>query len=186
MINLRHIFLILICLFFESETTGQENHYTFDMTEILSNMTKNWSIGNGIEEPYFEVIVNEGMNLNNYTLEIMNSKITVYGDTINTGQVIKRFTFISDLIIEPNTLNNEQPLIPELKMFPNPAEKRVFFSANYIDRIFIYNMSGIFVKKIIVKNKTLALSLNELSSGTYIIQVIFDNNKGVYKKLIKK
>lgn len=163
------------------------------MSDFLSEMEKPWSIGNGInlqtdefEGPYFEVIVYGGMNLNGHHLEIMNTKITVVGDTINSyGGVTKRFFAISDLIVEGETLTITEPQeLYEMKMYPNPATDFVTFKGNYIEKMFVYDLNMKLVERIKVRNTQYKLDLRNYSRGIYIIQIGLQDNRGTFKKLI--
>jgi len=184
--------IVLLLMFVPFLPQTQEAFYTFDMSSFLSEMEKPWSIGNGtnqetgeFEGPYFEVVVYGGMNMNGHHLEIMNTKITVIGDTINSGVVSKRFTFISDLIVEDETLS--VPIVADkkqLKMYPNPAKVYATFKGDFIKGIRIYNLSGKLVKNIVVSGNEYRLSVYDYTSGLYIIEITFDDNQKTIKKLI--
>lgn len=181
--------ILFILLLYCGVGFAQGNFYTFDMSEFLATMEKSWSIGNAQNEPYFEVeVYTTGvMNLNNHTLEIMNSKIKVYGDTINTGQVIKRFFGVSEMIVYGNTLSTVEPNKDKnLLMYPNPAYSFVTFLNDYIEKIVIYDMNGKKVYSAIVKAREHRIDLNEFSKGVYVVQLWLSDKRGVFKRLIKK
>jgi len=70
------IFIILIFFSCGNESQG------VDLTPILSNMDKDWSIGNSCNEHQLIGYVDSDLNVNNFNLEILNAKITVYGQVI--------------------------------------------------------------------------------------------------------
>ena len=147
---------LILLLLISFNTYAQENFYTFDMSSFLSQMEKPWSIGNGtnsitgeFEGPYFEVVVYDGMNLGGHHLEIMNSKITVYGDTINSyNGITKKYFAISDLIVEDEVLSIPERELFEIKMYPNPASGYVNFKGNFVERLEIYDINGKSVVKL--------------------------------------
>jgi hypothetical protein len=194
-----HIKLLLLTLLFASPFLPQAqestpDYYIFDMSDFLSNMEKPWSIGNGIDiytgefvGPYFEVVVYNGMNMHDYNLEIMNTRITVYGDSINAGQVTKRFE-VSDIYFAP-TLEVEEVEIPdqlEIVLYPNPASSTTTIEGEYMKRITIYNINGQVVYRSKPKSNKINLNVSNFSSGIYMVQIYCENNRGVFKKLIVK
>jgi len=182
--------LFKIFLFSFLVSNSQQSVYIFDMTDFLSNMEKDWSIGNGIDiytgefvGPYFLVEVFEGMNMNYHKLEIMNSSITVYGDSINSGIVDKRFE-TSNLYFAP-LLSTEETYKPlSLKMYPNPATSSVTFQGEFVSKVILYDNNG----KIVIRTKPMSekftIITDFLSSGVYMVQIWCNNNRGVFKKLI--
>tara|TARA_R100000544_G_C2187599_1_gene40004 strand:+ start:93 stop:632 length:540 start_codon:yes stop_codon:yes gene_type:complete len=166
--------------------------YIFDMSEFLSEMDKPWSIGNGIDiytgefvGPYFEVEVHGGMNMNGHRLEIMNATITVYGDSINSGEVTKRFES-SNLYFAP--LLNVEPRLEKLQinLFPNPSVEYVTIEGVYMQRITVYDMNGKIVNRAKPRSNKFKMNVSSLSSGIYIMQIWCNNGRGVFKKLIIK
>ena len=182
-------FLILFIPFLPQ---AQQDFYIFDMSDFLSNMEKDWSIGNGIDTitgefvgAYFEVTVQDEMNMNGFKLEVMNSSITVFGDSINSGIVTKRFE-TSNLYFAP-TLGVEQINKPlEIVMYPNPSNDFVYFEGDYMDRIIIYDINAVLISRSKPRSNRFALSVSSFSSGTYMVQIFSDNKKGIFKKLIIK
>ena len=163
------------------------------MSDFLSDMDKCWSIGNGVnpetnefEGEYFEAYSN-GMNMNQHTLEIMNSTVTVYGDTINSGEVIKAFIFISELVIETNTLSVPEPPQPiEMIMYPNPARESTNFKGEYIENMTVYDVNGRVIKRVDVNDNNYKLQLDGMDDGIYMIQIWLADRRGIFKKLIIK
>tara|TARA_R110000851_G_scaffold165253_2_gene310183 strand:+ start:1550 stop:2140 length:591 start_codon:yes stop_codon:yes gene_type:complete len=194
--NLITAILFILSTPFLPQAQENTDFYTFDMTDFLSDMQKDWSIGNGenpytgeFEGYYFEVIVYEGMNFNNHQLEIMNSKITVIGDTINSIPIIKKYPDISELCVEEETLSIEdeppQDRI-EIIMYPNPADSEVTLRGHFMEKLTVYTIDGKKMIRANVRASEYTLDVSGYASGTYIVQIWMDSNKGIYKKLIIK
>ena len=172
---------------------AQENAYLFDMTEFLSNMTMPWSVGNGtnpetgeIEGIKFDVVVYDGMNFNNHELEIMNTKITVYGDTINSKNIIFKYFGVSDLEVITETLEipSEEERIVKVNMYPNPATYKAVLKGGFMEHIVVYDVDGGFITESSVNSNEYELDVSQFQNGVYIVQVWMSDNKGIVKKLI--
>jgi hypothetical protein len=78
---------------------------------------------------------------------------------------------------QPFTINNNisglaENSIPSIKVFPNPANDRLFVSAQNISDVEIYHVSGQIVLHQVVNNEnTIQLNISELASGSYFIKV---------------
>lgn len=83
-IKLKMIRIFLILLLFGCDNDSQGA----DLTPILSNMNKDWSIGNGCDEHQLIGYVNGDLNTNGYKLELMNTKIVVHGQV--NGEYTKK------------------------------------------------------------------------------------------------
>lgn len=98
------------------------------------------------------------------------------------------YHYIDDLSIVQNqssaSVLNE--LVDEFTMYPNPVKNTLnIHSDNKITKITIYNLFGQIVKREQLNDKDLNLSVDSLSSGTYLIKI--NTEKGIgYNKLIKK
>jgi hypothetical protein len=71
-----YIILNIICVIYGTLYAQSQNDW--DATEILSEMDKSWSIGNGCSEGHHKVVNVYGiLELNGNTLEIMDSTIQI-------------------------------------------------------------------------------------------------------------
>lgn len=189
----RHIKLLLLLLTMPFLPQAQTSEfYIFDMSDFLADMEKDWSIGNGIDiytgefvGPYFEAEVHGGMNMNGYRLEIMNATITVYGDSINSGIVQKRFES-SNLYFAPLLNVESRPERLEIKLYPNPSNKTVTIEGVYMQRITVYDMNGKIVNRSKPRSNEFKMNVSTFPSGVYIMQIWCDDGRGVFKKLIVK
>lgn len=184
-----------LIILFTNTLSAQGNYDTFDMTSFLGDMQEGWSIGNGTDSignfygPYFEVIVNGDMDMNGNTLEIMNCKIRVLGDTLFSGPVVKRYFGISELIVEGSTLSNNNPDYQDLKfylkLYPNPATSYFIVQTNKESKIIVYDILG----KVIIDPKqanTYFRFDNYLQAGVYFIKATNNDKQQLVKRLIIK
>jgi hypothetical protein len=86
---------------------------------------------------------------------------------------------------QPFTINNNisglaENSIPSIKVFPNPANDRLFVSAQNISDVEIYHVSGQIVLHQLVNNEnTIQLNISELASGSYFIKVMAQQHQKV-------
>lgn len=71
---------------------------------------------------------------------------------------------------------------PEVNVYPNPADVRVFVDVNEPTQVGIYNIAGSLMKSKMVYSKSEAIDISELNQGIYIIRS--QNNDSFVKKLI--
>lgn len=162
--------------------------YLFDITETWDSMgiTGGWSVGNAWNEPYAEYQYYGTLDFQGEDLEMMNSKLRVYGDTLNIGTLTLRYPQ-SDVIVEP-TLSNEEPSVPrlEIKMYPNPADVDVTFAGEYVERVTVYDMNGKIVYRGKPNSQEFTIITSNWASGMYTVQLFCLDNRGIFKKLIVK
>jgi hypothetical protein len=73
-----------------------------------------------------------------------------------------------------------------LKVYPNPTSCEVKILSNQIiDKVLIYNVFGKLVYQDFPKFSNIMLSLENLSSGVYVLN-FFLNNATITKKILKK
>lgn len=76
-----HVVLSIICAICSNGYAQYQNDW--DATEILYEMNKSWSVGNGCLEGHHKVIdVYNGLELNGNTLEVMDSTIQIIGGKV--------------------------------------------------------------------------------------------------------
>lgn len=181
--------IVYILLFLSLTVKSQTDFYTFDMTAdcelFFTEREEGFAIGNAIEELYFEVNIVGDLDLNYQELQIMNAKITVYGDTLNSGNIIKQFPGISELVVLGNTLTVDEPIVEAVRIYPNPTVDYFFVAGNDIDKIKVFDMYG----RLII-DRTSESQLNKIpiqaSAGVYYVRIEDINGKGIVKKLILK
>jgi len=76
-----YIVFNIICVIYSYLYAQYQNDW--DATEILFDMDKSWSVGNGCLESNHKVVnVYNGLELNGNTLEVMDSTIQVIGGNV--------------------------------------------------------------------------------------------------------
>jgi hypothetical protein len=180
-------FIILLISLIPFLPQAQEDFRTFDITETWNDMGDigGWSLGNAWNESYAEYEYFGILNFFNRDIEMLSSKLRVYGDTINVGTVILRFPE-SDLIVEPTLGNIQQPQPLQVKMYPNPASGNVTFTGEYIERITVYDINSKITYRDKPRSETFTIDTSRWVAGIYIVQLWCDNQRGIFKKLIIK
>lgn len=74
----------------------------------------------------------------------------------------------------------------EIKIYPNPVESILSVSVTGFDNTisgdyFIYNLTGGLLKREKIKSEHTILDLSSFSSGTYLLQVLINGEKAVWK-----
>jgi hypothetical protein len=102
------------------------------------------------------------------------SSPVLHDESTSSGITIQTRPFI-------NLQLNGKPLAIEINVYPNPTNDMVFIrtTAEY-KSIIVYDMIGRNVYKGTNKN----ISLGDLMSGVYIIEIILIDNSNYYQKLI--
>lgn len=177
--------LIYISLLLSLSLNAQN---TFDITAhtnyFFTELEQGFSIGNDSIEPYAEYNHISNLDFKHQPLEIGNAKVTIYGDTLNVGTIIKRFA-TSKLVVIPNTLNIEEPIVEAVRIYPNPAVNYFFVAGKNLKSITVTDIYG----RTLVKH-TQVSQLNkipiEASSGMYFVIITDINDNVQRKKLIVK
>lgn len=183
------ILLIIVTPFLpqaqESDGTAGElqlgGYYLFDITEKWDalGITGGWSVGNGIDEAYSEYQYFGTLNFNGHDLEMMKSKLTVYGDTLNMGNITLRFPLQGsafEVISETLTIDDVVNVNPTVELFPNPASVYATIrSSKIIDKIDVYSLTGQLVYKAKVGHTEGTIDVTSIANGTYIINVWIGN-----------
>lgn len=179
--------LTYISIFLTLSLNAQE-FYTFDITAdanyVFSELEEGFSIGNDSIEPYAEFNHIGNLDFKHQTLEIGNAKFTIYGDTLNVGTIIKRFA-TSQLVVIPNTLAIEEPVVEAVRIYPNPVVNYFFVAGNNLKSIEVTDVYGRPLAQ-----QTQVSELNkipfEASSGMYVVIITDINNNVQRKKIIVK
>ena len=103
----------------------------------------------------------EGHDFNNQTLEIMNSKVTVFGDYYNLGEVILTYPGVSEIILK--MLNIEEEDLRTYAIFPNPAVNHVMINAD-VDAMLMYDFNG----RLVAQSDSNNMHFN-VTDGVYVL-----------------
>ena len=162
---------------------SQQEIYTFDMSaeanEFMTERAEGFSIGNAWNEPRFDVFIFEGHDFNNQTLEIMNSKVTVFGDYYNLGEVILTYPGVSEIQFKESNLSIEEEDLRTYAIFPNPAVNHVMINAD-VDAMLMYDLNG----RLVAQSDSNNMHFN-VTDGVYAV-LIQKGVKTYSKKLIVK
>jgi len=74
-----------------------------------------------------------------------------------------------------------------IQIFPNPTSEcvRIVSGDKLIQRIILYSMSGEELKTQYIDNKFADLTISDLIYGMYILEIVFDDNKLIKRKIMK-
>jgi hypothetical protein len=107
-------------------------------------------------------------------------QLTFEGHLLTEGGFTIPYQFDADSL--QLILTTQEIMENSLEVFPNPADKLLFISDPYIDKIRIINFSGAMILESEI-SKDLPININEIPNGLYLLELI--NNKNRYfKKLI--
>lgn len=133
-------------------------------------------------------ITNTAYNTNYYTVSIpntvpANARLAIRSDFDTSA---KAAYYLDDLYWETASLGTaETSVTPEFTVHPNPFTDMINISSDQkISSMAVYDISGKLVRDI--ANPSASVSLSELSSGVYIIKVIFKNGTAKTIKAVKK
>lgn len=101
---------------------------------------------------------NVGVFLMNYSVDMETNKI-------------EEITFLHKLPFKNNLLTKE---LPQISVFPNPANDKLYFSNSGAQRVEVLNLAGQKVAAMNVTNNS--VSIGHLKSGLYQVQLLDKNN----------
>lgn len=133
-------------------------------------------------------ITNTSYNANYYTVNIpntfpANARLAIRSDFETSAKAVY---YIDDLYWENGSLGtSEVSTAPEFIVYPNPFTDTINISADQkVSSMAVYDTSGRLTKEI--TNPSASVSLRDLSSGIYLIKVIFKNGTAKTIKAVKK
>jgi hypothetical protein len=100
------------------------------------------------------------------------------GNSSGDGAKSDTLKITEDLMSSNSTLQNQ-----ELNIYPNPAVEFInIYSTEKIKAVYIYNIQG----KLVMRNSNTNTKINiqELSSGIYFLQALFESNQITHKRII--
>jgi predicted Zn-dependent protease with MMP-like domain len=120
-------------------------------------------------------------------LPIRVQSIFFKNNILEVDNISTRFTLLSfyaSLAI-PNKKSSPLNSIPDpVNLYPNPAkDQAIVISEKKITEISVYDLSGTLLYRKKHNNSIVSISLNEFSSGTYIVVIKDENNSISRKKL---
>ena len=182
---MKHLTYISLLL---SLSLNAQEFYTFDITAdtnyFFTELEQGYSIGNDSIEPYAEYNHIGNLDFKHQPLEIGNAKVTIYGDTLNVGTIIKRFA-TSKLVVIQTTLTIEEPVVEAVRIYPNPVVNYFFVAGNNLKNIVVTDVYG---RPLVQQTQVSELNKIpfEASSGMYVVIITDINNNVQRKKIIVK
>ena len=123
----------------------------------------------------------------------MRKDLTINRNTVSIA-VKEKPVFVLTTVNMPTTLPELSGRMPEIMLYPNPVRDRVIVKITNPDQvagpanIVIHNLTGeiIYQKNAILPDTdgTWQIDVKELSSGTYILELVF-HDCSIVKKLVK-
>lgn len=108
-------------------------------------------------------------------------KVSPFNDSVDNAG----FVYVDNILItQTSILSNDRFDAVSLKMYPNPAQDMIYFSADKaVSNVRVYNIVG---QEVLVRNNEVSeINISNLNSGVYVIKAITDGVE-VTEKFIKK
>ncbi len=128
-----------------------------------------------------ETFIASGYSLDFVIGEIVTESYTEQGVMLTQGFLQGKEEGLS---INEQTINAD-----DIDVYPNPSNDMVYIMYKGKDkpiRIEIYDMQACLVRSVLFENNPMAVSLEQLNPGLYVLRLIFPNQNFVSKKIIKK
>lgn len=124
---------------------------------------------------------------------VINSNLGSACKLISDVQKIRGFytSNPSNCLLSINVGINENNLSSQFSVYPNPANSAIYiYSEPFLNSKASVKIVDVLGKTVLQKQTDdlnhSVVNINELSSGVYFINVIFDNNKSIVKKFVKQ
>lgn len=157
---------------------GQVENTWHDLTNALYNKSEGWSIGNACGEfDILQGIIKEDLDMEGGNLEILYGHVIVEGEVINVGSIVYMCD-TSILELNGGTLSLDQPIKPELKIYPNPAINEINIKGIEVSELELYDMTGRRIKHYQTFGQLHKIMIEDLETGVYILII---NGTGTHK-----
>lgn len=114
-------------------------------------------------------------------LEINYGYIIVEADVINVGSIVYLCDY-SILELNGGTLSLDQPIEPELKIYPNPAVNEINIKGIEVNQLELYDMTGRRLKHFQTFGMLHKIMVDDLEAGIYILII----NGYIKHKIVKQ
>lgn len=162
------------------------DHYQVDVLDATGSWTTLWD---AVEQPnawlnQFEEPVS--IDLSAYQGQDIKLRFRGYNEA---GEVLTYSWFVDDVkVLATDTIPdavNEMAL--QTRIYPNPVNDLMTIqSTTAMQQVCIYNILGIKVKEVIVRDKEAIIDLTKLPSGLYMVEVLCDHHQKIIKTFNKK
>lgn len=168
-------FDILRPTFYMIDTNGAIS-WSYTVSECSSSTNANvYSIVSDASGVYVAGSANSNVYFGDTLLNIAGNQSFAYLGKIDSAKVF-------------NFINSGNIYDGNFKIFPNPTEGQLFISSNYksFDQaiINIYNIDGKILKSLAIDNNDSTISIENLCSGVYVLEIVANNYKE-RKKVVK-
>jgi len=176
------LLLVSTTLSFSQRQNGEE------VANQIEVMQANYTYGNACDSTDdFEITIQGNLDMNGFTLEILNAHIIVIGEILNEGEIILGCDS-AWLEIRGEVLS--VPMVPianrDFKLWPTPSEGYVYIEGDGIQSIEVYTLSGKLVKDFRTTTRKNKVMLDNLSTGIYMAIIRTVEGYTVTKKILKK
>jgi hypothetical protein len=117
----------------------------------------------------------------NYYISREHFTTTVNGNEVIITQKLFQFFNVAFQLLSVN----EYHLDSEILLYPNPSQDVITVKSQNplynISRIEVFNTMGVKIKQV----SSISLNIEELPSGFYLLKIVLDNEKSVFKKVLK-
>lgn len=162
------------------------DHYQVDVLDATGSWNTLWD---AVEQPnawlnQFEEPVS--IDLSAYQGQDIKLRFRGYNEA---GEVLTYSWFVDDVkVLATDTIPdavNEMAL--QTRIYPNPVNDLMTIqSTTAMQQVCIYNILGIKVKEVIVRDKEAIIDLTKLPSGLYMVDILCDHHQKIIKTFNKK
>ena len=128
------------------------------------------------------------------SLQVDPSTFGTYRFQVNCTKGASNCSYLADFDLRqcgPPSATEEYDLISDLKIYPNPTNSltQIEFSDHLRTQgiLVIYDNIGkkVFTRNFILNGENLELDLSSLTAGSYFVSILINNEKQIFRKLIK-
>lgn len=115
--------------------------------------------------------------------------IHIFGSPVSNNSGNNDCDILISKVNLENVLSNKNDFsYGDFKIYPNPANKFIFFKSytEDISRVEVYSLAGDLIKELEQKTNIEKLNISELSNGLYLIKLISNNNHTSIRKVLIK
>jgi hypothetical protein len=119
-----------------------------------------------------------------WTTDELRPVMRIQTEEVAGNETVTEITYRDEYLGLDAGLNSEEI---QLSLYPNPATSEITIDAkSNIQLINIYNISGeVVANKVDINNTSVTLSIDELSSGTYMVYTLTSQGRNISKLVVK-
>lgn len=162
-----------------------QDHYKVEVMDATGSWSTLWD---GVEQPTWLNQFEEPVSIDLSDFQGQSIKLRFHGHN-NGNDVLTYSWFIDDVKIVPTDTIPDAVNETAVKahIFPNPVNDLMTIqSTTAMQQVCIYNILGIKVKEVIVRDKEAIIDLTKLPSGLYMVEILCDHHQKIIKTFNKK